>query len=623
VCGIAGIIDYKGGMALSESVQAMVRRIAHRGPDGRGQFVRDNVALGHARLSIIDLASGAQPMASADARLHITYNGEIYNFREVRKTLERKGHSFRTESDTEVILYAYREWGKRCVDHIEGMFAFAIADFGKREVFLARDPFGIKPLLYRVQKGSFAFASEFQALWTLPDWVGEIDLQSIDYYLRYQYIPAPNSVFRKVFKLPAGHCMTVRMGESYQKIERYWQPDFSRKEKIKESDLIELLDETLRDSVRRHLVADVPFGALLSGGVDSSLVVGYMAEILDQPVKTFSIGFEDERLNELPFARQVAAKYGTDHHEEIVQLNSLEMLPEIVKHHGEPFGDQSAIPTWFVSRLARSQVPMVLSGDGGDELFAGYGTYGNWLRKVEYHTPPADAGWKRHVRPYVKRLIPSRYPRTYRPEDDSAIWTNCVSRFNDAERENLWRPEFRFLSDRACLPFEQAFAAGQRLVSTNRPQLADLQTFLPEDILCKVDVASMYHGLEVRPPLLDRRVFEICGSIAAERLYSCDQPTGAFTGKLPLKKLLAEKLGATFAFRDKQGFEIPLERWFRSERGENDVRSRLLGADTQIMEWFEPEAIKSTIEGGRFFNLWSLLALEEWCNQSTRYAERN
>jgi asparagine synthase (glutamine-hydrolysing) len=615
MCGIAGIIDYSGCFPIKDSVHGMVDYIRHRGPDGRGQFVRDNVALGHARLSIIDLAGGAQPMPSDDGMLHVTFNGEIYNFRELRELLRRKGHSFQTESDTEVVLYAYREWGKRCVDHLEGMFAFGIADFSKRELFLARDPFGIKPLLYRVQDGSFVFASEFQAFWALPDWSGEIDLQSIDYYLRYQYIPAPNTAYRKLFKLPAGHCMTVRMGESHQKIERYWEPDFSKKQRISDNDLDDLLDETLRDSVCRHLVADVPFGALLSGGVDSSLVVGYMVEILGRPVKTFSIGFEDEKVNELPYARQVAQKYETDHHEEIVRFDALDILPKLVKHHGEPFGDQSAIPTWYVSKLARSEVPMVLSGDGGDELFAGYGTYGNWKRKVMQASPEVTPDWKSRVRPLVKKVLPSRYAVSYRPDEAPDLWTDCVIRFNSGERESLWRPELKFLSDSTCMSFENAFSAGLLSTDVNRPQRADLETFLPEDIMCKVDISSMSHGLEVRPPILDRRVFEVCRRINSAQLYSSELSTSTYIGKRPLKNMAAKKLGTDFSFRSKQGFELPLQKWFTSKAGSALVRERLLAPDAQILQWFEQSALQHNIDRGHVVNTWLLLVLEEWLGQ--------
>jgi len=614
VCGISGIVDYKHEMDLDQVVHSMLNSIAHRGPDGAGAMTKDNVAIGHRRLSIIDLEGGRQPMATPDGQVHLTYNGEVYNFRELRQELEGKGYQFRTASDTEVILYAYEAWGKRCVEHFEGMFAFAIADFRKRELFLARDPFGIKPLLYRVHEKSFAFASEFQALQQLPDWSGEIDLYAIDLYLRYQYIPAPHTAFRKVFKLPAGHRMTVRMGESFQKIERYWEPDFSHKRRFDQQELIEELDNALRDSVKRHLVSDVPFGALLSGGVDSSLVVGYMSEILNRPVKTFSIGFEDESVNELQYARIVAKKYGTEHHEEIVRFDALEMLPEIVKHHGEPFGDQSAIPTWAVSRLARSEVPMVLSGDGGDELFAGYGTYGGWKQRTEYYRPAPDHSWRGKVRPILKKLAPWRYSAMYQPEADARHWLPCIGRFSDSARDMLWKADYRFLCDLPGTALDKAFQNGSTSPDVNCVQRVDMELFLPEDILCKVDVASMRYGLEVRPPMLDRRCFVLASSIEPAMLYN---RSDSFTGKLPLKNLIAGKLGHDFAFRRKQGFALPLESWIRRNKdNQNQIRERLMSSQTQILEWFDCTAIVDTITSGPVENTWLLLILEEWAQQN-------
>ncbi len=617
MCGIAGIVDYSGTLELSCIVARITQSMSHRGPDGAGSLVRENVALGHRRLSIIDLEGGRQPMATPDGQVHLTYNGEVYNYRELRLALKKKGYQFRTESDTEVILYAYEAWGKRCVEHFEGMFAFAIADFRKRELFLARDPFGIKPLLYRVDEKSFAFASEFQALQQLPDWTGEIDLYAIDLYLRYQYIPAPHTAFRKVFKLPAGHRMTVRMGESFQKVERYWEPDFSKKRRFGQQELIDELDNALRDSVRRHLVSDVPFGALLSGGVDSSLVVGYMSELLNRPVKTFSIGFEDESVNELQYARIVAKKYGTEHHEEIVRFDALEMLPEIVKHYGEPFGDQSAIPTWAVSRLARAEVPMVLSGDGGDELFAGYGSYGGWRQRTGLLRIRKDLSWKGRIRPLVKKLAPWRYPAVYQAEADTRHWLAWVGRFNDADREQLWKPDLRFLRDLPGTALDNAFERGLRAPDVNCVQRVDMELFLPEDILCKVDVASMRYGLEVRPPILDRRTFDMASSIEPQMLYNLSE---GFTGKLPLKNLIAGKLGHDFAFRQKQGFSLPLESWIRRDKNnQQQIRERLMCSHAQIHQWFDCKAINDTIANGPAENTWLLLILEEWAQQNRAY----
>lgn len=613
MCGIAGLIDYRAEMPLEPTLARMVGSIRHRGPDGQGVHVRENVGIGHARLSIIDHEGGRQPMSTPDGQVQLTYNGEVYNFRDLRTELEGKGYQFCTSSDTEVVLYAYEAWGKKCVEHLEGMFAFAVADFRKRELFLARDPFGIKPLLYRADDRSFAFASEFQALQQLPDWTAEIDLYAIDLYLRYQYIPAPHTAFRKVFKLPAGHRMTVRMGEPYQKIERYWEPDFSKKRKWNDADLLEELDNALRGSVKRHLVSDVRFGALLSGGVDSSLVVGYMSEQLSSPVKTFSIGFSDESANELNFARTVSQTYRTEHHEEVVEFDAIEMLPEIVRHHGEPFGDQSAIPTWAVARLARSEVTMVLSGDGGDELFAGYGSYPAWKRVTDYYRPVQDQSWRRFFRPMLKRFYPHRYQATDDPATRSAHWLACVERFQKGSRESLWRPELRFLCDLPDDAIDRAFRHGAGDADVNRVQRVDLETYLPESILCKVDIASMRYGLEVRPPILDKRFFSLASTIDPRSLYE----TGVnAAGKLPLKKLVARKLGYDFAFRPKQGFGLPLESWLRRNRSNQEaVQDRLTSQNACLSEWFESHSIRDTIDKGRVENVWLLLVLEEWCEQ--------
>lgn len=619
MCGIAGVIDYSETLDISAVVSRMTSAIAHRGPNGHGKIIQRNVGLGHRRLSIIDLEGGRQPMSTPDGKVHLTYNGEVYNFRELRKDLEAKGYKFQTSSDTEVVLHAYEAWGKKCVERFEGMFAFGVADFRKCEVFLARDPFGIKPLLYRSDNKSFAFASEFQALMQLPDWSGEIDLSAIDLYLRYQYIPAPHTAFRKVFKLPAGHRMTVRMGEPYQKIEKYWEPDFSnKKRKFNGHELVEVLDRVLEDSVKRHLVADVPFGALLSGGVDSSLIVAYMAELVTQPLKTFSIGFDEHCVNELEHARVIAEKYGTDHHEEIITFDAIEALPEIVRHHGEPFGDQSSIPTWAVCRLARSHVPMVLSGDGGDELMAGYSTYGHWISsRMRNEVAAEKKSLRSRVRPLAKLVRPWRYKKQSGAVSEAREWFNCTARFKDDQRESLWHPELRFVADSHGHEYSYAFNDTNRSTGVNRPQFSDLQTWLPENILCKVDIASMRYGLEVRPPILDRRVFALASAIPEQALYTRSSDLSVYIGKLPLKNLLAQKISEEFAFRKKQGFSLPLESWLsKNMQNRQHVRDRLLAKDSGVADWFSRQSIENTIASGTPENVWLLMVIQEWCQQN-------
>lgn len=611
MCGIAGLIDYSGRFDLPTTVTAMVNAIRHRGPDGCGHCQQLNCALGHARLSIIDLEGGRQPMSTPDGKVHLTYNGEIYNYRELRRELQKLGVQFRTNSDTEVVLYAYQQWGRHCVDRFEGMFAFAVLDLKRRELLLARDHFGIKPLLYRRLPGSLAFASEIQALRALPDWDGEIDLRSIDLFLRYQYIPAPLTAYRNICKLPAGHRMIVRLDEPVVVMERYWQPDFSQKRKRRESDLLHELDAVLRDSVSRHLVADVPFGAFLSGGIDSSLVVGYMTELLQQPVRTFSIGFDEGKYSETQYARIVAAQCQTQHHEEVLQADAFSALPELVRHYGEPYGDQSAVATWAVCRLARRHVPMVLSGDGGDELFAGYGTYHGWLTSAPASRPAAFLTGLRGAARRLKRAVRRSPAWTTVAEDPLRNWFPIVGRFHQrSQRSSLWRPELRFLSDLPDEAFHAALSQTAGFSRINQAQYLDLETFLPEDILAKVDIASMSVGLEVRPPLIDRRVFDFAASIPETQLCRI---TDEFCGKLPLKHLVSRRFGQEFAFRRKQGFEIPLEHWLRgtAERRQQLLQT-LTDSQSGLQDWFCTEALQAVVEHGSAANLWLLCILREW-----------
>jgi len=607
MCGIDGVVDYGSRYSIRDSVLRMTECIAHRGPDADAIFVRDNVGLGHRRLSIIDIEGGKQPFANDDESLLLSYNGEVYNYRELREELRKKGHHFRTSSDTEVVLRAYEEWGKDCASRLMGMFAFSVADFKKREVYLARDHFGIKPLVYHFDGKRLAYSSEIRALTRLPGFEAEYDLDSVEQYLRLQYIPDPATIFRKTFKLPPGHFMTVRMGEPHMKIERYWEPLPIARTGREVSD--DALDEVLRDSVKRHLVADVPFGAFLSGGVDSSLIVGYMSEILDRPVKTFSIGFDDPQANELDIARVVAKKYNTDHHEEIVRVDALEILPQVVRQYGEPFGDQSAIPTWFVSRLARTEVPMVLSGDGGDEIFGGYGTYGAWLKRIEWLSEPEQPA----LRKVARKVWPSRYATPVSPADNIQNWLDMVGRFNYAERETLWRPELRYLSDSPNRALDTALASieGDDL---RRVQQVDIRTFLPADILTKVDIAAMAFGLEVRPPIIDVKVFEAASRIRPRNLYSMNG-TG-YHGKLPLKRLLARHMGEEFVNRPKQGFTLPLKAWLHDNPATaREVRERLPSPDTPLGAWFDPQGVKSLVDEKKPTNTWLLLILDEWLRQ--------
>ena len=610
MCGICGILNTDGQPGAEAVLRSMTAAIAHRGPDGEGFHLRGPVGLGHRRLAIIDPECGAQPMGNEDGEVWITYNGEIYNFQEIRAELETRGDVFRTRSDTEMVVHAYEEWGTDCLKRFRGMFAFAIADHRRRELFLARDPLGIKPLFYFFEKNTFAFASELQALRALPGVEWEIDLQAIDHYLYLQYIPAPRTVFRHGHKLRPGHFLTVPFSGPPAAPERYWRLRFQPVAR-READLLDELDQVLRRSVEMHLVADVPFGAFLSGGIDSSAVVGYMAQSLERPVKTFSIGFEDSALNELPYARQAAARWKTEHHEEIVRADGLAILPQLVKHYGEPFGDASAIPTYYVSRMAREHVPMVLSGDGGDEAFGGYNTYGQWLRWLG---KVGMAAWKRPLFPLVSSLFPKRWPRR---EPLLENWLGFMQYIGPGWRRRLWRPEFRSACGGPPEALAEAFAETAGWDPLQTVQYMDMMTYLPYAILTKVDVASMMNSLEVRTPIVDIRVMEYAATIPSAEKMAATGP-GRFEGKLVFKKLLRKYFPASFLQRPKQGFGIPMRRWFGAD-GETFAasRERLLHAGSALHGWFDPEVLAALVDGKNAAAIWLLLFLEEWLRQET------
>lgn len=615
MCGIAGIVHFDGSSPGDLGVGHMVESLGHRGPDGSGCFRRGPVALGHTRLAIIDPAGGHQPMFNEDGRVGVVFNGEIYNFRELARELESRGHSFHTHCDTEVIVHAWEEWGERCVERFRGMFALALADWRRGEVFLARDPLGIKPLFYRRTPRRLIFASELQAFRALaeqdPDLELEIDLGSVDDYLSLQYVPAPRSIYKGISKLSPAHRLKLDFDGLGADAERYWRLEFRPERGRSAEEWLEATDEVLRDSVRAHLVSDVPFGAFLSGGIDSTLVVGYMAELLDRPVRTFSIGFEESEFDELPYAQEAAERWGTEHHTEIVRPDALAILPEIVRHYGEPFGDSSAIPTYHVARLARQSVPMVLSGDGGDEAFGGYNNYMTWLEQID---PRPGPRWKQLIRPFAMKVWPRRYKR-FLPTQEH--WLSIMNYLSAELRRGLWRPEH--LEHHRPVPesFEKAFERTRRYPALSKAQYTDLHTYLPYDILTKVDVASMIHSLEVRTPITDVRVVEFAATIPPE-FHVERLEDGRWRGKLLLKRLLGRSFPANFVHRPKRGFAIPARSWLgRGGELRTELEDRLLGSDSRLDELFRREAIEGLLERDHPGPLWLLLFLEEWLRQNS------
>jgi len=378
MCGIAGILRYNENSIDRSEIETMTRILSHRGPDGEGFFIRDKIAIGHRRLSIIDLDTGNQPMANEDETIWITYNGEIYNYVELREELLVRGHRFSTKSDTEIIIHAYEEWDAKCLEKFRGMFAFGIVDLKKRCLILARDRFGIKPLYYRIGEEYFAFASELSALRKVLDKTPEGNILSIDFFLRYQYIPIPHTIFKNIFKLPPGTSITVNFDGIRTDPVYYKNLSFSKDEKYSDSEWEEKINNSIKESVKAHLISDVPVGVFLSGGIDSTLIALNVKKYLDNPIKGFTICYNEKEFSELAYAEAAAKKIGIDLHYEIVTEDALDILPALISHCGEPFGDSSIIPTWCVSQLARKYVPVILSGDGGDETFAGYDSYITW-----------------------------------------------------------------------------------------------------------------------------------------------------------------------------------------------------------------------------------------------------
>jgi asparagine synthase (glutamine-hydrolysing) len=629
MCGIAGIVGLTEKDADAPLLQRLCARLTHRGPDEEGYFANRDVALGQRRLSIIDLSSGRQPMANEDETVWVTFNGEIYNFQELRKRLEGLGHRFATHSDTEVIVHAYEQYGPDCVRHLRGMFAFAVWDVSRRALLLARDRVGKKPLFYALAGGQLIFASELQALIEHPAVSRQTDPTAIDDYLTYGYIPAPRTVYRGVSKLPPAHYLTCRLEEGGSRpenvrLERYWHLQYTPKQTLTEEDAVEGLLEVLTEAVRLRLIADVPLGALLSGGIDSSVVVALMSQLSDQPVKTFSIGFDEREFDELPFARAVAQRYGTDHHEMIVRPSALEVLPTLVRHYGEPYADSSAVPSYYVARMTRQHVKVALNGDGGDESFAGYERYlGSMVADRFRWVPPVLL---RGLGGLATLLCPPSLPRRSRFRQAGRFlqvaglprlqrYLRWVSYLTPARKASLYTPEFRSqLAEHdaeAWLTAEYAAVRNEGAAGLDSLLGLDVRSYLPEDLLVKMDIATMACSLEARSPFLDHKVMEFAATLPAKFKVR------RTTLKYLLKKAAARLLPAENLHRRKMGFGVPVGTWMRNELRPL-LEDLLLAPDARTRRWFQPGPLRQMVEEhvqGKqdyAFQLWALLWLEMW-----------
>ncbi len=621
MCGIAGVFAQRGPLAVGpDVVDAMCQRIRHRGPDDQGIYSHELGHIGMRRLAIIDLHSGHQPIHNEDRSVWIVFNGEIYNFKTLRKELEGLGHRFYTHTDTECIVHAYEEYGEDCFAHLRGMFAVAILDLRRRRIVLGRDRLGKKPLYVTHRPdGSFAFASELKCLFELPGFAPRISETATRDYFALGYVPQPASIYEGVHKLPPAHSLVLEQGGEPQ-LKRYWSPDFGPKWTADEATLQQQLLAHLEDAVRVRLVSDVPFGAFLSGGTDSSVVAALMARNMSQPVKTFSIGFKEQAFNELPDARRVAQHIGADHHELTVEADAVAMLDDLVWYFDEPFGDSSAIPTYLVARMAARQVKMVLSGDGGDELFAGYERYRKYQRLLDLRQ--GSLGLAGPGLTAVGALLPgARASRLHR------IGARLSQAWPDDYLSGVALATRQDLAEVLALPIEQLdpFASVRQHFRGDSGEVSDgealdrilrgdLATYLVDDILVKVDRMTMANSLESRSPLLDHQLLEFAARLPF------DLKLRGNTGKVLLKRVARQLLPAELLDKPKQGFAIPLARWFRHElreRMHDTLASRAFRERGLFNHAGVQRCFQRHLAGQRDHSemLWLVLTYETWARR--------
>lgn len=612
MCGIAGYLQLDSQRSVDPLLLGrMTSSLIHRGPDADGYYRWGPVGLGHRRLSIIDLAGGAQPMANEDGTVWITFNGEIFNFLQLRAELESRGHVFKSRSDTECIVHLYEEYGTACAERLVGQFAFVIWDEKRARLYAARDHVGIKPFFYSLDSERLLFASELKALLEDDSLDRTMDPEALVEYLTYKYVPAPRTIFKSVRKLPAGHWLLVEGGRA--RLERFWEMPLGEAKHTDEADCARQLEELLRASVKSQLMSDVPLGAFLSGGIDSSLVVGLMAQLTNRPVKTFTIGFREEEYSETRYARQLAELHRTEHHELIVEPESLDLLPRLVRQLDEPFADPSVIPTYYVSRMAREHVTVCLSGDGGDEGFGGYQRYQWALKHSKLDWLPGNL--RSLAMSALSGLLPQgRYALAAR-----RMALDPVRRYADLAGyslgpfvQGLLSPDVESLARQKpdVELLRQLDARASRADYLTRMQYLDINSYLPDDILVKSDRMSMLCSLEVRVPLLDHRVLEFAAGV----------PSPWRLGKRILKQAAASVVPPALLERRKKGFGVPLKHWFRGNWKEY-TQDLLLGKTARERGFLNSRQVERLLETqlagrvGTTASVYALVMLEEWCRQ--------
>ncbi|GAO34859.1 asparagine synthase [Sulfuricella sp. T08] len=625
MCGIAGIFDIQRKCEIDqESLARMNQTQFHRGPDEGGLHTEPGVGLGHRRLSIIDLSSGHQPLFNEDGSVVVVFNGEIYNFVDLIPELQVLGHIFRTRCDTEVIVHAWEQWGEACVDRFRGMFAFALWDRNRETLFLARDRMGVKPLYYGfAQDGMLIFGSELKALTAYPACGREIDPCAIEEYFAYGYVAEPRTIYKNSYKLPPGHTLVIKRGKPMQQPREYWDVPFQPITAISEQEAQEELLRLLRESIKIRLVSEVPLGAFLSGGVDSSAVVAMMAGLSNDPVNTCSISFGDPAFNESEYAAQVATRYKTNHHVAQVDPDDFDLIDKLAAIYDEPYADSSAIPTYRVCELARKTVIVALSGDGGDENFAGYRRY-RWHMNEERMRGLLPTPLRRPLFGMLGHFYPKAdwAPKIFRAKatlegmarDTVEGYFHIIALMNNEMRERLFSDKFKCALQgyRAVEVFHRHDTKSGRRDPLSRVQYLDIKTYLVGDILTKVDRASMAHGLEVREPLLDHKLVEWASGLPSTYKQNAGE------GKFIFKKAMEPYLPNDILYRKKMGFAVPLASWFRGGPLKEKVRSAVLGPVLAQTGYFNVDYLHELVDqhqsGLRDYStaLWTLLMFESF-----------
>lgn len=622
MCGICGIVNFKESEPVEEKLlRDMNQTLVHRGPDEEGYYCQGSVGLAIRRLSVIDLATGHQPISNEEGSVWVVFNGEIYNFLQLKSDLVQKGHRFKTNSDTEVIVHLYEEMGVDFVQKLRGMFAIALWDNNNKRLVLVRDRIGKKPLIYSLLPGRIAFASELRTLLLVPGVSKDMDLEALDLYMTLQYIPSPRTIFQSIKKLPPAH-MLVWDGKNVE-IRRYWDLSWKHSPSLLTQDEArQILLQKLKESIRLRMVSDVPLGAFLSGGIDSSCVVALMSEMSSRPVKTFTIGFEEQNFSELRFAREVAQAYGCDHHEIMVRPEMAEVLPQLVWHYGEPYADSGALPAFYVARETRRHVTVALNGDGGDEIFAGYPRYASLkLLSVWDHLPLilrrgmgrmsetlSSGKW-----PYLRRV--RRFLESTVLASQGQRYLNKLGSFSEEQKKLLYSKDMKQALGKEELIrqyLDQAFQNVFTEDSVNQWLYRDLTTYLPECLMVKIDIATMANSLEARSPFLDHELVEFAFSLPGHWKLK-----GLGKSKWILKEAMAKYLSPKILHRSKMGFGIPLETWLRRELRDY-WKDHVLSGEAIRRGYFEEKTLKNFFEehvSGKKNHgmcLWTLLMLELW-----------